>query len=117
MAEMELAKVETTAPVEELPPQFQVVPMAEAQPAAWMMRIEEHASWPLLSQMTVAAMVGAPMAGFKVGDLLRLKPGAVVESAWPYTEDVPFRVGRVQVGWSEFEVVDQRLLVRVTRLA
>lgn len=113
MSEMELAKTEPAAPVEEPPPLVR----SETHSVPWMMRIEEHPSWPLLSQMTVAATAGIPLAGFKIGDLLRLKPGEIVESAWPHTEDIPLKAGRVQVAWSEFEVVDQRLMVRLTRLA
>jgi flagellar motor switch protein FliN/FliY len=36
---------------------------------------------------------------------------------WPDSEDVPVKVGQVQLGWSEFEVVEQQLAVRLTRLA
>lgn len=115
MAEMELAKMEPVVSVE---PAHQIaVAPAEIALPPWMMRIETHASWPLLSQMTVAMAAGIPLSGFKVGDLLRLQPGEIVESEWPHTEDVPLKAGRVQVAWSEFEVVDQRLLVRLTRLA
>ena len=79
-------------------------------------RIEEHPLWALLSRMTVVAIAGIPLRGFKVGDLLRLKPGELIESDWQHTEDVPVRAGRIQVAWSEFEVADQRLMVRLTRL-
>jgi hypothetical protein len=40
----------------------------------------------------------------------------VFQSGSPETEDVPLMVGQVQLGWSEFEVVDQRLGLRLTRL-
>jgi flagellar motor switch protein FliN/FliY len=109
MAEIELAKVESGTPVEPQP----VVEVVQP----WMMRIEEHASWPLLSQMTVATTAGIPLSGFKIGDLLRLKPGQILESEWPHTEDIPVKTGRIQVAWSEFEVVEQHLMVRLTRLA
>lgn len=113
MAEMELAKVESDALAQH---QAVTAPAAEVgQP--WMTRIEEHASWPLLSQMTVSATAGVPLEGFKIGDLLRLEPGQIVESLWPHTEDIPLKAGRVQLAWSEFEVVEQRLMVRLTRLA
>ncbi|QNI35274.1 FliM/FliN family flagellar motor C-terminal domain-containing protein [Edaphobacter albus] len=79
-------------------------------------RMEEHPLWALLSRMTVVAMAGIPLSEFKIGDLLRLKPGELIESDWQHTEDVPVRAGRVQVAWSEFEVADQRLMVRLTRL-
>ncbi len=119
MSETELAKVETTEGVEvqaamSVPPVASVAPVP---PQPGMQRIEEHTQWPLLSQMTVAATAGIPLSGFKVRDLLRLEAGNVVESAWPHTEDVLLEAGRVHVAWSEFEVADQKLVVRLTRLA
>lgn len=83
----------------------------------WMMRIDEHSSWPLLSQMTVLTSAAIPIAGFKIRDLVQLRPGQIVETAWAHTEDIPLKAARVQVAWSEFEVVDQNLMVRLTRLA
>jgi hypothetical protein len=48
---------------------------------------------------------------------VRLEVGQIVESLCPDSDDVPVKVGQVQLGWSEFEVVEQRLAVRLTRLA
>ena len=110
MTEMELAKIENG--VQETQHGTPIV--AEIP---WMMRIEEHPGWPTLSRLTVAISGEIPLAGFKVKDLLALQPGQVIASGWQETEDVPVKAGRVQVGWSEFEVVDQQLLVRLTRLA
>jgi flagellar motor switch protein FliN/FliY len=84
--------------------------------APWMTRIEEHPSWETLSQLRITMRVGVPLNRFRVRDVLMLKVGQVFESASPETEDVPLMVGQVQLGWSEFEVVDQRLGLRLTRL-
>ena len=46
-----------------------------------------------------------------------LRPGEVIESSWANGEDLPLSSGTVQLAWTEFEVVDSRLAVRVTRLA
>jgi flagellar motor switch protein FliM len=111
MAEMELVKAET---------EKREHVQAAVTPAAgkpWMMRIEKHAGWPVLSKLTVPISAEIVLAGFKVRDLLALEAGQVIESGWQETEDVPVKAGQVQVGWSEFEVVDQQLLVRLTRLA
>ncbi|HEX2917794.1 MAG TPA: FliM/FliN family flagellar motor C-terminal domain-containing protein [Edaphobacter sp.] len=114
MPENDLVKVEERMVAES-------VPSAGAQEdppeLPWMMRIEEHSSWPLLSQMTVLTSAAIPISGFKIRDLVQLQPGQVVESAWAHTEDIPLKAARVQVAWSEFEVVDQNLMVRLTRLA
>ncbi len=112
MVETELAKQESG----EIEPLVNVAPaMIPARP--WMSRIEEHTSWPTLSRLRVPMRAGVALSGFKVGDLLRLEPGQVIESIWPETEDVPLVVGKVQVAWGEFEVVEQHLVVRLTRLA
>ena len=80
-------------------------------------RMERHAAWPMISRMPVTLAAGIPLRRFKVRDLLALVSGQVVESAWPATEDVPLKVGEVQLSWSEFEVVEQRMALRLTRLA
>lgn len=115
MTESELAKIETDSSV--VAAAARPVPDGIADPQPWMMRMEEHPSWPLLSQMTVATAAGIPIEGFKIRDLLRLETGQIVESLWSHTEDIPLNAGRVQVAWGEFEVVDQNLMVRLTRLA
>lgn len=91
--------------------------LVQAVPKApWMMRIEEHPSWATLSQLRVTMRAGVALDHFRVRDLLAMKEGQVFESVSPATEDVPVRIGRVQLGWSEFEVAQQRMSLRVTRL-
>ena len=82
-----------------------------------MDRIEERADWPLLSRMPMRLTAGIPLTRFKVSDLLALKRGQMILSAWTSTDDVPLRIGSVQLSWSEFEVVEQKMAVRLTRLA
>jgi flagellar motor switch protein FliN/FliY len=60
--------------------------------------------------------VTVPIPGFRVQDLLGLEKDAVLETRWPQADDVPVWCGGVQLVWSEFEVVDRKLAVRVTRL-
>lgn len=83
----------------------------------WMARIEEHSAWPVLSRLNITLAAGIPLHRFKVRDLLQLKVGQVLESMWPDSEDVPLKAGQVQLGWCEFEVIEQQLAVRLTRLA
>jgi flagellar motor switch/type III secretory pathway protein FliN len=82
----------------------------------WLTRIEEHPSWEKLAQLRITMRVGVALDRFSVQDLLTLKVGQVFESVSPETEDVPLMAGQVQLGWSEFEVVDQRMGLRLTRL-
>jgi flagellar motor switch/type III secretory pathway protein FliN len=82
-----------------------------------MAQIEEHPSWEVLSQLRVKLRVVVALNRFRVRDLLALQKGQVFESLSPDTDDVTLLVGQVQLGWSEFEVLDQRMAVRMTRLS
>jgi flagellar motor switch protein FliN/FliY len=53
---------------------------------------------------------------FRVQDLLSMQKGTVVETVHEHTQDVPVRCGGTLLMWSEFEVLDQTLAVRITRL-
>jgi flagellar motor switch/type III secretory pathway protein FliN len=55
-----------------------------------------------------------PVVNFTIGDLLALKKGSIVETACHHTSDVPLRVNQLLIGWTEFEVVGDRLAVRIT---
>jgi flagellar motor switch/type III secretory pathway protein FliN len=55
-----------------------------------------------------------PVVNFTIGDLLSLKKGSIVETACHHTSDVPLRVNQLLIGWTEFEVVGDRLAVRIT---
>src|ERR1035441_9135278 len=58
-----------------------------------------------------------PIVRFAVRDLLRLAPGSIVETAYHQSTDLPLRVNGQLVGWTEFEVVGERLAVRLTDLS
>lgn len=81
-----------------------------------MDRVEEHDDWPLLSRIPIQLTCSVPLR-FKVSDLLELRTGRMILSEWTSTDDVPLKIGAVQLSWSEFEVVEQRMAVRLTRLA
>ena len=51
---------------------------------------------------------------FTVRALLQLEPGAVVESNNANGADVPLVANSQLIGWAEFEVVGQKLAVRIT---
>jgi hypothetical protein len=79
--------------------------------------IEDHAAWPMVARLPVVLAVSVPLRGFKVRDLLSLRCGQTVESRWAVTSDVPLEVGELQLCWGEFELVELRLALRLTRLA
>jgi flagellar motor switch protein FliN/FliY len=71
---------------------------------------------PPLSRLPVELDVSIPIRDFRVRSLLALEPGQLIESEWGNGDDVPVAAGDVQLAWSEFEVVDTQLAVRLTRL-
>lgn len=70
-----------------------------------------------LERMPVDMRVAIPVRDFRVRNLLALSPGELIATQWANGDDLPLVSGEVQLAWSEFEVVDTRLAVRVTRLA
>lgn len=58
-----------------------------------------------------------PVVRFTIGDLLSLRAGSLVETACHHTSDVPLRVNKTLIGWTEFDVIGDRLAVRLTELA
>jgi flagellar motor switch protein FliN/FliY len=53
----------------------------------------------------------------RVEDLLAMERGTVLTTEHEHSQDVPVRCGGALLLWGEFEVVEQKLAVRVTRLA
>jgi flagellar motor switch protein FliM len=82
----------------------------------WMMRIEEHPHWETLRNVAVTIRAASILNRFRVRDLLAMKAGQIFETLSPAMEDVPVKVGEMQLGWCEFEVVEQKMAVRLTRL-
>jgi flagellar motor switch/type III secretory pathway protein FliN len=70
-----------------------------------------------VARLPVELDVMVPVREFRVRHLLALTPGQLIESRWGHGEDVPVAAGDVQLAWSEFEVIDTQLAVRITRLA
>ena len=66
-------------------------------------------------RLPVELEVAIPLGDFRVRNLLALVPGVVVGSQWGHGNDVPIGSTDVQLAWSEFEVVDRQLAVRLTR--
>jgi flagellar motor switch protein FliN/FliY len=58
-----------------------------------------------------------PIVNFSVGDLLRLQRDSIVETACLSTSDIPLRANGLLIAWTEFEVIGNRLALRITELA
>jgi flagellar motor switch protein FliN/FliY len=80
-------------------------------------QVEASVFSPSVALLPVELDVAVPVRDFRVRNLLALEPGQLIESQWVHGEDVPLASGEVQLAWSEFEVVESRMAVRVTRLA
>jgi flagellar motor switch protein FliN/FliY len=70
-----------------------------------------------IGRLPVELEVAVPAREFRVRNLLALEDGQLIETQWAQGEDLPLAAGSVQLAWSEFEVVDAQLAVRITRLA
>jgi flagellar motor switch protein FliN/FliY len=70
-----------------------------------------------IARLPVELDVSIPLHNFRVRDLLALEPGRLVQSEWSSGVDLPLAAGAVQLAWSEFEVIETLLVVRLTRLA
>jgi flagellar motor switch/type III secretory pathway protein FliN len=69
-----------------------------------------------VAQLPVELDVVVPVRDFRVRNLLALQPDQVIESQWANGDDLPLASGAVRLAWGEFEVIDNQLAVRVTRL-
>jgi flagellar motor switch/type III secretory pathway protein FliN len=77
----------------------------------------EESRWVSVLSLPCRLTVDLPLPGFKVADLLKLQSGSVIGTNWHVGRDVPLRINGTLIGWSEFEVVGNRLAVRLTELA
>ena len=76
-----------------------------------------EARWKPLLGLPCQLTADLSVPEFRVSDLLKLHVGSVIGTGWHASRDVPLRINGTLVGWSEFEVVGNRLAVRVTELA
>jgi flagellar motor switch protein FliN/FliY len=73
--------------------------------------------WLRLEALPCLLTIEIPLPGFTIADLLHLVRGRIVASGWIVGQDVPLRINDELVAWSEFEVVQNHLAVRLTELA
>lgn len=70
----------------------------------------------VLPWLSCTLTVELPVVRFTVRALMNLAQGSIVETAFQQSSDLPLRANGQLVGWTEFEVVGQRLAVRLTDL-
>ena len=72
---------------------------------------------PVVLRLPVELDIAVPVREFRVRNLLALSPGQLIESHWSNGNDLPLAAGDVHLAWTEFEVVETKLAVRITRVA
>ena|SRR5271169_4668706 len=75
------------------------------------------AGWLRVEPLPCLLTIEISVPGFTVGDLVRLVKDRIIATRWTVGQDVPLRINGELIAWSEFEVVQNRLAVRLTELA
>jgi len=88
---------------------------AQAKPEIAVDPLAER--WVRVEPLPCLLTIEIPVPGFTGGDLVRLQRGRIIATRWTVGQDVPLRVNGELIAWSEFEVVQNRLAVRLTELA
>lgn len=73
--------------------------------------------WAQVEGLPCLLTIEIPLPGFTVADLLHLERGRIIASRWTVGQDVPLRINHELIAWSEFEVAQNHLAVRLTELA
>ncbi len=89
-------------------------PQKESSDTTVTQRLLDPSHWgPMLDlQCMVALEIALP--AFTVGDLLRLEPGAVIDSGWNQADDVAVQINGTRIGVAEFDSVGERMAMRVS---
>ena len=117
MATQSTPNMQQSAPAPALvAPQAQVPSEPEPVPAAEKPSLAEEIEARIIDAPLLFE-VRLPVRNLRLKDILALETGKIYETEWPAGEDVPAGCCGVQLVWTEFEVIEKRLAVRVTRLA
>lgn len=109
-----MAEAEVQSEASALVPVLETNAAATGEPSG----MDETRKIPLpFTRLPVDLLVAVPVRNFRLRNLLGIQPGSIYETQWGHGDDLPLNAGEVQIAWVEFEVVDARLAVRVTRLA
>ncbi len=73
--------------------------------------------WARVEGLPCMLTVEIPVPDFRVADLVQLAPGRIIATRWTVGLDVPLLINGELVAWSEFEIVQSHLAIRLTELA
>ncbi len=72
--------------------------------------------WAEVLELPCHLQVELEVPGFRIRDLLSLDVDSIVDTQRREGAHVPVRVNRVMVAWAEFDVMEDRLAVRLTEI-
>jgi len=98
-------------------PAIQMIEAKSAKSPQLVEKVQDVDPCELLPWLPCTLALDIPVVKFTVRDLLGLAIGSIVETAHHQSSDLPLRVNGQLVGWTEFEVVGERLAVRLTDLS
>lgn len=91
--------------------------MSEAKTGESKVVQTELDKWALVQELPCELTVDLTLPGFRVANLMDLAAQSVIDTRWPVGKDVPLRVNGELLAWCEFEVVEDRLAVRLNELS
>ena len=90
----------------------QVAPVAPIEPSK-----QGQDRWRQVMALPCRISIEVPVSRFAVKNLLQLSPQSIVSSETLTTANLPLKVNRELIGWCEFEVLGNRVAVRLTEIA
>ncbi len=76
----------------------------------------EREIWPEALDLTCRLRVALEVPHFTIRNLLALETGSLIDTRRREGAHVPVLVNGVMVGWAEFDVIEDRLAVRMTEM-
>ncbi|PYV80204.1 MAG: hypothetical protein DMG93_19470 [Acidobacteria bacterium] len=98
------------------PTAAQIAPTSDEPKGATALPADD-ARWKQVQMLPCHLNVEARVPGFTLQDLLNLRKQSIVRSQLATSTSPPLRVNGEVAGWCEFEVLGNRLAVRLTELA
>lgn len=79
--------------------------------------LEAHVAWGAISRLPVLLDVSIPVERLRVRDLFSVQPGRIIRTRWNSTADLPLSTGALRLAWGEFDILNDKIALRLTRLA
>lgn len=73
--------------------------------------------WTRVQAVPCLLSIEISVPGFTVGELVALEAGRLIDTRWTVGADVPLLINGELVAWSEFEIANNHVAVRLTELA